>query len=188
MKLRAVVCLLLALILSAPVVQATKIIQMNPERLAASASTVVRGTVTSVESFKNASGKKVFTETVIAVAESYKGSPGGQVRLLQLGGVVDGVKITVHGALHWTHGEEVVVFLEPYQGDSFHVAGFSQGKFQVERDPQTGRAFVMRPALEGVELVDDDGQNHTHGGELARVPLDQFLSKALGTEYEPSDR
>jgi hypothetical protein len=190
MKLRAIVCLLFAglPIICAPAVLATKIIHMNPEKLAANSSTVVRGTVTLVESFRNASGTKIFTETVIAVDESYKGDPGNEVRLLQLGGVVDGVQVTVHGALHWTHGEEIVVFLEPYQGGRFHVAGFSQGKFKVERDPVTGRAFINRPALEGVELVDDDGNNHSDITAVTRVPLDQFLSKALGNDYRPSDR
>ena len=144
--------------------------------------------MTSVQSFRNASGKKVFTETIIAVEESYKGAPGSEVRLLQLGGVVDGVQVTVHGALHWSQGEEVVVFLEPYQSGSFHVAGFSQGKFQVVRDSQTGRAFVMRPALEDVEIVDDDGRDHTQKGEVARIPLEQFLKKALGTDFEPTRR
>lgn len=190
MKLLAIVCLLAAatLAINPHQVQATKIIHMNPEQLATASTTVVRGTVTQVESFWNASHSKIFTETVITVDESYKGAPGSEVRLMQLGGVVDGIKVTVHGALHWTRGEEVVVFLEPYQGDTFHVAGFSQGKFKVERDPVTGRAFVNQPAMEGVELVDDDGHGHSDITAVTRVPLDQFLSKALGTDYRPSNR
>ncbi len=190
MKLRAVVCLLTAalLIACAPAALATKIISMDPQQLAAAATTVVRGTVASVESFKNASGSKVFTETVITVIESFKGSPGSEVRLLQLGGEVDGVRVTVHGSLHWTRDEEVVLFLEPYEGGRYQVAGFSQGKFQVEHDPVTGRAFVNQPAMEGVELVDDDGHGHSDITAVTRVPLDQFLSRALGTDYRPSHR
>ena len=155
MKLRAALYLAgIALIfVCAPAALATKIIHMNPEQLAEASTTVVRGTVAQVESFWNASHSKIYTETVIAVDESYKGTAGSEVRLLQLGGEVDGLQVTVHGALHWMRGEEVIVFLEPYQGDRFHVAGFSQGKFKVERDPVTGRAFINQPALEGVDPV-----------------------------------
>lgn len=190
MKPITIACLLVAslLILCAPALQATKIIHMNPEKLAEASTTVVRGTVVASDSFKNASGSKIFTETVITVDESYKGAPGSEVRLLQLGGVVDGVQVTVHGSLQWIEGEEVVVFLEPYEGGRYHVAGFSQGKFKVERDPLTGRAFINQPAMEGVELVDDDGHTQSNITAITRVPLDRFLSKALGTDYQPSNR
>ena len=167
---------------------ATKIIPMNPETLAQTATTVVRGTVTSVESYWNTTHSKIFTETVIAVDESYKGAPGAEVRLVQLGGEVDGVRVTVHGALFWDRGEEVVAFLEPYQGDRFHVVGFSQGKFKVERDPVTGRAFIHRPHQEGVELVGDDGHQHNQQTSVSREPLDQFLARALGADFAPSNR
>lgn len=177
------------LVLVAPLsAQATKIIPMSPEKLGQTATVVVRGTVTSVESFWNASGSKIFTETIIAVDESYKGAPGDEVRLLQLGGEVDGVRVTVHGALHWDRGEEVVAFLEPNQGGRFAVTGFSQGKFKVERDPTTGRAFIHRPAQPGVELVSGDGHSHGNDRSYAREPLDGFLARALGRQYAPSNR
>jgi hypothetical protein len=190
MKTAASVCLLAAVILvtGASPVQATKIVHMNPQKLAETASDVVRGTVIGSESYWNASGSKIFTETIITVDESYKGSAGGEVRVLQVGGVVDGVQVTVHGALQWVQGEEVVVFLESDRSGKYLVSGFSQGKFQVQRDPVTGRAFVQRPDLEDVELVNDDGSGHADATSVARVPLDQFLSKALGAEYAPSNR
>ena len=190
MILRAIVCLLLALLVAlySPAVLATKIIEMNPEELAVQATEVVRGTVIRVGSFKNDSGTKIFTETIITVEESYKGTAADEVRLVQLGGEVDGVRVTVHGALNWTQGEEVVVFLEPYQDGSFHVAGFSQGKFKIERDPSTGRAFVTRPDLPEVELVGDDGHTPSQGQVVTRVSLDQFLAQALGDDYVPRNR
>lgn len=189
MKLGAHVCLLSAalLICFAPPIQATKIVHMNPQKMAEVSTAVVQGTVSSVASYWNASRSKIFTETIINVDASYKGPVGNQVRLVQLGGVVDGVQVTVHGALHWTQGEEVLLFLEPYGDDAYHVAGFSQGKFKVERDPVTGRAFVNQSAMEGVELV-DDGHGHADITAVKRVPLDQFLIRALGTDYRPSDR
>lgn len=191
MKLFLTSCLLAAglLLFATSSVLATKIIPMNPEKLAQASTAVVRGIVGGTESYWNAGHSKIFSETTIAVEETYKGSAGSQIRLIQLGGVVDGVQVTVHGALHWAQGEEVVLFLEPTQNGAFMVAGFSQGKFGVQRDPLTGRTFVNRPALEGVELVNDNGLDHADGGGgLARVPLDQFLSEALGSDYTPDNR
>jgi len=161
---------------------------MDPVQLAEASTTVVQGEVVAVDSFKNASGSKVFTETTIAVSAAHKGDPGSEVRVLQLGGEVDGVRVTVHGALHWQQGEEVVVFLEPTQDGRFQVAGFSQGKFMVERDLATGRAYVHRPPLEDVQLVNGQGTNLTTTTTHSRVPLDRFLVQALGSDYRPSDR
>jgi hypothetical protein len=146
MRATIVLCVsILALMASFSAANATQIIAMSPQKMGQTASEVVRGSVTSVQSYWNASHTKIFTETVVAVDETYKGSATGQVTLLQLGGEVDGVRVTVHGALSWTAGEEVLLFLEPYTEGRFHVSGFSQGKFAVERDPVTGRAFVRAP-------------------------------------------
>jgi hypothetical protein len=150
--------------------------------MGAESSDVVLGRVTSVQSYWNAQQTKIFTETVIAVDESYKGSGESTVRLVQLGGEVDGVRVTVHGALSWRSDEEVFLFLEPYQGETYHVTGFSQGKFDVERDPETGEVFIKRPAIEDVHLVGgagDDVQTQ-RGVRIERVPLDRFVSQALG--------
>jgi hypothetical protein len=151
---------------------------MDPVQLGTRATTVVRGTVADVRSFWNAAHTKIFTEIELDVAEAYKGSARGRVRMLQLGGEVDGVRVTVHGTLQWVSGEEVLVFLEPYRDGAFHVTGFSQGKFRVERDERTGRAYVSRPALDGVAFA--AGAGAAAAGAVARVPLDSFVGRALG--------
>ncbi len=169
-------------------VSATQVIFKSVEQLGEDSSAVVMGTVVNVRSFWNDTRSKIFTSTVIAVEESYKGRPGGSVEVLQLGGTVDNVQVTAHGALRWAEGEEVVLFLEPATEGRFQVAGFSQGKFKVERDPVTGRAFIHRPAQEGVELVGDDGHQHNQHTSISREPLDQFLANALGADFAPSNR
>lgn len=178
----------IAAICCAGTAPATEIVPLSTAQLGARSSSVVLGNVADVRSFWNAQGTKIFTEIVIDVAESFKGSAGGQVRLLQLGGTVDGVRVTVHGALQWTRGEEVLVFLEPYQGDAFHVTGFSQGKFQVERDARTGRAYVSRPALAGVEFAATGGAPQAAPTTVEREPLERFVGRALGREETTNER
>ena len=56
-------------------------------------------------------------------------------------------------------------------------------KFNIERDPVTGEAYIHRPALEGVEVLGappEDGR--VVGTGPVRVPLDEFVNQALGRE------
>lgn len=159
--------------------QGTQVQYKSVEQLGEDSSAVVRGTVASVRSFWNEKHTKIFTATIIAVDESYKGRPGETVEVLQLGGTVDNVQVTAHGALHWTAGEEVVLFLEPYTEGRFQVAGFSQGKFNIERDPDTGAAYIKRAALEGAQMVGAPGTVDA-SAEVETISLEKFLKEALG--------
>lgn len=172
----------------APAVSATTYVrELTAKQLGERAVAVVRGEVTAVRSFWNEGRTKIFTEIDVQADETYKGQPGGTVTLLQLGGVVDNVRVTVHGALQWRRGEEVLLFLEPSSRDRYQVAGFSQGKLPIERDPVTGEAFVRRQTASGVTLV-GDGEKAGPDGRPARVPLRTFLRAALPDDPAPNQR
>ena len=167
----------------------TQIIHRSPKQMGDEASLVVTGKVSGVRSYWNDKQTKIFTETTIQIDEAYKGDAASTVRIIQMGGVVGTVRMHVHGALSWRAGEDVLLFLDSYDADTYRVSGFSQGKFGVERDPVTGEAFVMRPMLEGAEVlgapVRDDATAHDGDGSItasppARVPLIQFINNALG--------
>jgi hypothetical protein len=173
--------LILSVLFSAA--QATQIIYRSPKQMGQESPLVVQGKVASVRSFWNEKQTKIFTETVVAVDETFKGQPVGSVNILQLGGVVDNVKMTVHGALSWKPGEEVLLFLEEQDSQNYRVAGFSQGKFHIERDPATGDPYVSRPALEGTEVLGASGKDGAAPVSRAtRVPLRQFVNDALGAK------
>jgi hypothetical protein len=161
----------------------TQVIFKSVEQLGEDSSAVVMGTVVNVRSFWNDSHTKIFTSTVVAVEESFKGRPGGSVEVLQLGGIVDNVQVTAHGALRWAPGEEVVLFLEAATEGRYQVAGFSQGKFKVERDPDSGIPYVRREALDGAKMVGAPGGIDATA-ELEKVSLDKFLTEALGENYK----
>ncbi len=165
---------------------ATQILYQTIEQLGSESAVVVQGEVVSTQSYWNDQRTKVFTETTVTVNQAYKGDTGVTVQILQLGGTVGNVRVTAHGALQWTAGEEVILFLEPYLDGKFQIAGFSQGKFNVVRDHQTGQAFVMRPALDGAQIIGapDDGGESTG---LVRIPLNRFIAQALGEASQPDD-
>lgn len=176
----SLLCASMALVLLAPApLEATQIIYQSPEEMGKTSSLVVRGKVTSSRSYWNEKHTKILTETTIEIDETYKGEGPQSLKIVQLGGLVGKVRMHVHGALVWKEGEEVLLFLEPFDRDTYQVAGFSQGKFKIERDPETGEEFVVGGDLGGFGVL------RAPGGEGAapkalRVPLDQFVTEALG--------
>ncbi|UCH84530.1 MAG: hypothetical protein JSW50_02220 [Candidatus Latescibacterota bacterium] len=182
---RNLVFCLVALVLMAGGVGATQIIYQTPKQMGAESTLVVRGHVATVRSFWNDSNTKILTETIVNIDESYKGEGETTARVLQLGGVVGTVRMHVHGAPTWTRGEEVVLFLESIDAASYRVSGLSQGKFKVERDPVTGDPFISYPMMGGVEVLGAPTAGEEGGAPRSiKVPLDDFISDALGTSQQ----
>jgi hypothetical protein len=170
--------------LGAELAHATQLVSMTPRQLGEKAQLVVAGKVSATESFWNEKHTKIFTRIDFAVDASYKGTAPPVVSLLQLGGTVDGVRTTVDGAIQWRAGEEALLFVEPYTKGTYQVTGLSQGKFRIERDPATGAAFISRPALEGVKLVDAQGAPvsgaASSGAAIEKMPIERFVAETLG--------
>jgi hypothetical protein len=163
--------------LAVSVADATQVLYRSPEQLGTDARLVVDGRVTDVRSHWNDTRTKIITEATVDVAGTYKGNAVSSVTVVQLGGVVGNVRQTVHGALHWQRGEEVLLFLEDAYPGTYQVAGFSQGKYRVERDDR-GRPFVRQASPGGAELVSPQGE--TPAVQPTQIPLDTFLDQALG--------
>jgi hypothetical protein len=160
--------------------RATAVEYVSPRQMGDESVLVVRGRVSSVRSFWNDAHTKIFTEAVIQVDETYKGQTVGEARVLQMGGVVDNMQMHVYGALIWHQGEEVLLFLDRLDAERYRVAGFSQGKFDIGRDPATGEPFVTRPAEEGVEIVGaPPGRGEGPFAGSARVPVGEFVKYTL---------
>jgi hypothetical protein len=163
--------------LFASLANATQVLYRTPQQLGADAQLIVDGRVTAVRSYWNDAGSKIITETTVEVTGTHKGGPRSTVAVVQLGGVVGNVRQTVHGALQWRPGEEVLLFLEDAMPGTYQVAGFSQGKYHIERD-RRGRRFVRQASPDGAELVTPNGVMRTP--QPLEVPLDRFLDQALG--------
>ena len=158
------------------IAQATQVVYRTPKQLADESSRIVRGKVVAVRSFWNAEKTQIFTEARIKVDETYKGGALAEAWVVQLGGIAGHVNMHVEGALSWKPREEVLLFLESNPAGDFQVAGFSQGKFGIERDATTGKAFVRGSGFEGVSLVGAPPGRSAAG----RMPLDQFVTETLG--------
>lgn len=156
--------------------QATQIIYRSPKQMGEESALVVSGRVTGVRSYWNDTNTKIFTETHVAIDRSYKGGAGGTISVVQLGGIVGHVQMKVEGALAWSPGDEVLLFLEPFSDDRYMVYGLSQGRYEIERD-ERGRPFVSHGAFEGIEMLEAPDDRTP---EKDRVPLDTFINRVLG--------
>jgi len=164
--------ILLALLALCGRATATQVVPMSADELARNASLVVRGQVTGVRSYWNDAHTRILTEAAVTVSSPYKGAAPSSVRIVQMGGVAGDVRMSVAGALEWTPGEDVLLFLEPSLPGRWRVAGFTQGKYMIERDPANGVEYVVSVGLAGVELVGDKS-----AAGATRLPLDRFLAQ-----------
>jgi hypothetical protein len=178
MRLGAVFALILITLLTSSA-SATQIEYRSVEELGVDANLVVRGEVSSVRSYWNESRTRILTETTVRVTDEFKGRAGGEVRIVQMGGELDGIRMTVAGALEWQPGEDVVLFLEDSLPGQYRVSGFSQGKYSVQRDPRSGEEFVVQAGLGSAELV---GASRSFRAE--QLQLDDLLQRALPQIYE----
>jgi hypothetical protein len=182
-SVKAIFAALLVLSMVAVQAEATRIKAMSPRQVAEHSALVVSGRVTGVTSYWNEAGTKIFTRTTVAVDETYKGQKGQVVELIQLGGVVGNIRVNVEGALSWVEGEEVLLFLEPYDSGRYQVTGMSLGKYSIERDPGSGEKYVTRPALEDVKLMQADGKTPAvPDNGLEKISLERFVSEVIDTQ------
>lgn len=161
---------------------ATQIIYKSPETMGRESSLVASGKVQSILPFWNAAHTRIFTKTTIRINETFKGAAGSTVDIIQMGGVVGHVRMNVAGAARWKQGEETLLFLEPYGNGMYMVAGFSQGKFNIDRDPKTGRAYIFSPPLgsAGPAGSPEPGGLAPPPDKL-KVPIRKFIDRALGS-------
>lgn len=155
--------------------RATQIPYRSIESLGAESPVVVRGAVRDVRTYWNDTRTRILTEVTVRVSDRYKGAPAGELRIVQMGGVLDGVRMTVAGALEWSRGDEVVLFLEDSLPGRYRVAGFSQGRFDVRRDPRSGEEFVVQAGVGQAELTGAAARGEGAG----RRSLRDLLTEAL---------
>jgi hypothetical protein len=149
--------------LTAPTASATEVLPLSIEDLGRQAEQVVQGRVSRLRSYWNPDHTKIFTEVTVNVDRQYKGASLSQVRIVEIGGVVDTVKMTVAGSIIWRTDQEVLLFLEPSLPDRYRVSGFNQGRFAIERDPVSGDSVVK-------------------GNR--RMQVEALLERALGSQFD----
>ena len=134
---------------------AASILRFLPvEELARESSLVVRARITGQSVHWTANHEGIYTEIEAVVLGPLKdrtaggpASSGSRLRIIQAGGVIDGVSLDWTGRPTFRNGEDLVLFLAPYdpedpRGGRLLVVGGKQGRMRVIEDPR-GKAPIM---------------------------------------------
>jgi len=169
--------LLLLAVLAAAMANATTLLALDVPALTKGSAVVARATVRSVEARWTKDGGRIMTDAVLEVTEPWKGAPSKQIVVMQPGGVVGEVGQIVAGTVHFTAGEDVVVFLEA-RGDRYLLTGMLQGKFKVETSSD-GKAVFARQELEGEALLVDAATHQPVQANAVVLPLEKLRAQVL---------
>lgn len=121
-------------------------------------------------------GGEIWTFSIFAAEEIWKGSAKGQFRVRLLGGRMEDVTSTVAGAPRFRPGEEVVLFLERTPRGDFSVVGWMEGTFRIRREASGTESVTQDTA--GVEAYDPSTRRFAAMG-VRRKEILQFKAEVL---------
>jgi len=178
---RAALCLLVAALVPAGL-WATTAVEMSTDDMAHTASLIVSGRVTNVQS--TWVDRDLVTLATISVSEVLKGQAGSEITVVIPGGVDMNrpvpVAVSVPAAPQFTDNESTLLFLvdEDQVQNSYAVVGFSQGKFTLEPVAADGDKMA-RQNTSDLNLQRPSGMI-VRGGAKA-VPYEQIKKQILRT-------
>ena len=149
---------LFGMTLCATGVMATTVRAFDTRSLVDASDCIARGQVIESKSFWNGDHTRIYTDTVFRVRTTYyeraaelkqRLSPRGEVVVRQLGGTMEGARMTVPGTTSFQIGDDVVLFLRSQSG--FHtLVGMAQGIVRIQRTPN---GLTVSSDLEGAHLI-----------------------------------
>lgn len=124
--------------------RATSLVALSVEQITDASDYIVRGVVTAVRPEVDAHGR-VWTRVDLEVQRVLKGPQDLQTLTLDVkGGVLPSKATLVDGVPRFDELEEVLVFAEVLESGLVVPTGFSQGKYTIRIDPDTGREMLVR--------------------------------------------
>ena len=156
--------------------RATVLPWMSLEEMALRADVIALGTVEAVEGAMSDDGRIIVTRVTLQVEKTLKGGPRARVTLEVPGGRIGDRILIASGAPTFAKGDRAVLFLEGAPGGGrLSVVGWNLGRFEVRRDPQSGRDLV-NDRTGGALYLDKDGRPVDPGRRgVGRVELGDFL-------------
>lgn len=151
-RVYGVTCVLMMVAMAA---SATTIVLPTDEQLIAKTPVIVDGTVVSTTPVERDGA--IWTDTVVSVARTLKGTAGATITVHQLGGELDERITKIFGAPEFASGERVLLFLEPSPRGGYRTIDLYVGKFS-EASTMNGERLWLRDDTSEVTLLDGDLQ------------------------------
>lgn len=152
---------------------ATVMVQLSLGQLTREADTIVLGHCTNKRVYKV--GNMIYTEYTIQSYDVLKGSTAPELKITQPGGAVDGKGVYVSGVARFNPLEEVMLFLTREKNGSRDIVGWSQGKFHIYYDENSGKKMALQQ-MGGVGVLNKTTGEITESHPAAIV-LDQLKSQ-----------
>ena len=160
MKMLRCTVFLVGISLCATAAMATTVRAFDTRGLVVASDRIVRAQVIESKSFWSRGRTRVYTDTVFRVRAAYyerqaestqRPSARDELVVRQLGGTMDGARMTVPGTTSFQRGDDVVLFLRCHSG--FHtLVGMAQGVVRIQRTPN---GLTASSDLEGAHLIQD---------------------------------
>jgi hypothetical protein len=155
---------------------------MSLGELASSADRIVVGTVLSVNAAWDPEHRKILSTIEIDIEESWKGSAGTErVTLVQPGGSVGDIEMTVQGMPSFAARERSLLFLQGQQ--RFQVVGMSQGKRALVWDGASKQWLAQPSDIEDVVEVGPGARlrQAKRGDAIPLSDLREQVRRAIGS-------
>jgi hypothetical protein len=155
---------------------------MGLGELVNAADIIVVGSVASVHAAWDVQHRRITSTIEIDIEESWKGPAAVSRRLsiVQPGGSVGDIEMTVQGMPSFSTGEKSVLFLQGQR--RFHVVGMGQGKRALLWNDPSKQWLAESPDTEGVVEV-GPGAKLRQARRVGPIPLDDLreqVRRALG--------
>jgi PKD repeat protein len=172
--------------LFAAVASATTIVMPSDEALIAKSPLIVEGTV--VRTGPVAIDSRIWTETVVSVERTLKGSAGATVTIREIGGELDGRITKIFGSPQYGQGEAVLVFLTPTPRGDYQTTDLFVGKFSADATLDGRAMWVRDDATDHVQLLDAHFQPIANGNvQRDAAAFESFIvQRAAGRTAVPN--
>ena len=126
-------------------ISASTVIPPTFDQLVQQAELIFQGTVTNVRSVWEGEGAQRHIDTYVTfqVQDNVKGSAGTSYTIRMLGGTVGDETMEVTDTPKFNVGDRNILFVEHNYEQFVPLVGIKNGRFQVQRDEQTGRDVVL---------------------------------------------
>jgi hypothetical protein len=154
---------------------ATQVVHLDTRALVSGSSDIVIGEIAGTRAFWNDRHTMILTEVSVRISETLKGAPTTELKLRQPGGEVDGMRYNVPGCPVFSRGQQALLFVWRDPSGRPQVNALAQGKFDIRRDPATGKRMVQR-SLPGLAVGDARSLRAVPAGEAPpSIPLDDMV-------------
>ena len=109
--------------------------------------------------------KYIWTHYQLRTSGVHKGAAGPMVEFAEPGGMADGMGMTIAGAVRYSVGDNVMVFLQRMPNGYLRTTGWGQGKYLVDGDSKLHAEMSLRES----DLVNT---RTARAGNAARMALE----------------